>query len=222
MAQKDQQKRMSTEERNEAIYREIREKICLLDYPPGSALREETLAEQFEVSRTPIRRVLKQLEFEELVAHTPGAGVIVTTIDLKSLRDVYKLRLKIAEFVGEMMSTRIGDSDFEQLESLLSSCKDMRDNYDPKQLARYYNAFDEVMCGLIINHSLKKIQDQLFHKTARVWLAILPELNWEEEVSMVCEEISDVIDALRSTDLQQVSAIRRNHMSMLVQRLNEY
>ena len=213
---------LSSEERYEAIYEDIREKICLLEFPPGSALREEMLAEQYGVSRTPIRRVLKSLEFDELVTHTPGAGVVVTTIDVKSLRDVYKLRLKIAEFVGEMMSTRVDDGDLEQLENILSNCQPMRDQFDPKQLARLYNDFDEIMRGLITNRPLKRIQDQLFHKTARVWLDFLPVLNWEEEVDFVCEEISDVVDALRAVNLQQVAAIRRNHMSLLVERLNKY
>ncbi len=42
--------------RFERIYTLLRERICLLDYPPGMRLREEDLAEEFDTSRTPIRR----------------------------------------------------------------------------------------------------------------------------------------------------------------------
>ena len=49
--------------RFQALYRELRDRISLLQYPPGTALRESALADEFGVSRTPIRRALHQLEF---------------------------------------------------------------------------------------------------------------------------------------------------------------
>lgn len=223
MAQDEQsKKRLSSEERLEAIYAEIREKICLLEYPPGSALREEALAEEYGVSRTPIRTILKRLEFEELVTHTPGAGVIVTIIDLKLLRDVYKLRLKVAEFVGEMMTTRIDDSVVPHLEQILTECQKCRLEFNPTRLGRLYHDFDDIMRGLIANRPLARIQDQLFHQTARVWLDILPELNWDEEIDIMCEEIADVIDALHEADVKQAAEIRRNHLLLLLQRISNY
>ncbi|MEZ5475956.1 MAG: GntR family transcriptional regulator [Thiolinea sp.] len=45
----------------------MRRRICLLDYPPNTRLREEDLASEFGVSRTPLRRVLGHLESEGLV-----------------------------------------------------------------------------------------------------------------------------------------------------------
>src|SRR5690606_38977516 len=53
-------------ERFERIYRILRNRICLLEYPPGARLSEEELAEEFRISRTPVRRVLARLESEGL------------------------------------------------------------------------------------------------------------------------------------------------------------
>ena len=215
-------KRSDSEQRFQSLYTEIRNRITLLQYPPGTALREETLAEEFGVSRTPIRRVLQRLEFEELVVHTPGAGVIVTTIDLKSLQEVYKLRLKIAEFIGEMMVSRVEGADIHTLEDILEVVKSLRKQYDPTELGRQYHAFHSFMLRFISNRPLQRIHDQLFHQTSRVWLDILPDLDWEEEADIFASELGDVIEALRAGDMQQVAAIRREHMSMLLRRLNEY
>jgi DNA-binding GntR family transcriptional regulator len=215
-------KRSDSEQRFQSLYTEIRNRITLLQYPPGTALREETLAEEFGVSRTPIRRVLQRLEFEELVGHIPGAGVMVTTIDLKSLQEVYKLRLKIAEFVGEMMVSRVEDSDIQSAQDILDGVTALRDDYDPIELGRQYHAFHELMVNFLNNRPLQHIQDQLFYQTSRVWLDILPDLDWEEEVEIVASEIKDVIKALRADDMQQVAVIRREHMSMLLRRLNQF
>ncbi|HEU4986394.1 MAG TPA: winged helix-turn-helix domain-containing protein, partial [Rhizobiaceae bacterium] len=65
-------------QRFDRIYSALRTRICLLDYPPGMRLREEDLAEEFETSRTPIRRVLARLEDEGLLRSVHGVGTIVT------------------------------------------------------------------------------------------------------------------------------------------------
>src|SRR5690554_3961959 len=76
----------------EHIYLELRERIAVLTYPPGTALSETKLAEEFGVSRTPIRQVLQHLEFDGLVEAKHGIGTIVSAIDFMYLQQVYALR----------------------------------------------------------------------------------------------------------------------------------
>lgn len=208
---------------SQRIYKVLRERICLLYYPPGEALREETLAEEFGVSRTPIRRALHRLEFEGLVSISRGSGTIVTTIDLKQLKDIYALRLKLTELVGELSPSRISEDKIQKLETLLEESKQMDERHgDVREMGRIYNDFHNVMLNVIGNLALRRISDQLFHQTARVWLQILPDLNWQEEVDMVVDEIGSVIEALRDDDMKCVARIRYKHMAMLLQRLNDY
>lgn len=206
----------------EKIYKEIRERICLLDYEPGTSLSEGALAQEFGVSRTPIRRALQRLEFEDLVVISRGSGTIVTTVDLKSLKEVYALRLKLTELIGELSPGRITKEQIQELESLQEQCQAMHDEYDPRALAKLYYRFHEIMLSVIGNRALRQFSDQLYHQTVRVWLQILPDLDWEEEVEMIVEEMGDVIEALRANDMKRVAQIRRNHMSMLLGRLNDY
>lgn len=208
---------------SQRIYKVLRERICLLYYPPGEALREETLAEEFGVSRTPIRRALHRLEFEGLVSISRGSGTIVTTIDLKQLKDIYALRLKLTELVGELSPSRISEDKIQKLETLLEESKQMHERHgDVREMGRIYNDFHNVMLNVIGNLALRRISDQLFHQTARVWLQILPDLNWQEEVDMVVDEIGSVIEALRDDDMKCVARIRYKHMAMLLQRVNDY
>lgn len=215
-------KKVDPQSRMEAIYKEIRERICLLQYPPGMALKEKDLADEFGVSRTPIRGILQRLEFEGLVSGEFGSNSIVTFVDIRSLKQVYALRLRLAEIIGELSSHRVQEEHIGALQSLLEECEGMHGRYNPIQLARLYNAFHDVMLGLIGNQPLRQISDQLFHQTARVWLQILPELNWAEEVNYICDEIRDVIDALQAGDMPRMAMVRRDHMSMLLHRINDY
>jgi DNA-binding GntR family transcriptional regulator len=206
----------------DTLYKDIRTRIYLTEYPPGSALREEELAEVFGVSRTPIRRVLHRLELEGLVISQRGIGTLVTTVDVKALKDVYALRLGLIKLVGELSSPRITHEHIEALERIKASVTRMRDSYDPKALALLYLDFHEQMMNLITNLPLRKIYDQLFHQTARVWLGILPELSWEEEVSVIHEEISEVIQALQADDMRAVADVRRDHLARVLKRINRY
>jgi DNA-binding GntR family transcriptional regulator len=208
--------------RIQALYREIRERIGLLQYPPGMALRESALAEEFGVSRTPIRRALHRLELDGLVHISRGAGAVVTAVDIKSLKEVYALRLKLAELAGELKPAHLRPENLGSLEDIHKQTEQMRDHYDPVALARLYNAFHEEMLNFIGNEPLKQISDQLFHRTARVWLQLLPDLDWEEEVGIMSEEIQDVLAGLRAGDMETVAQVRRTHMVMLLQRINDY
>jgi DNA-binding GntR family transcriptional regulator len=210
------------ESRSEKLYREIRDRICLLQYSPGTVLKEEALASEFGVSRTPVRRVLQRLEFERLVDINQRSGAIVTTVDLKSLKEVYALRLKLVELTGELARNRVPHGLISALESLLEQCEAFRDQYNPEGLARLYNSFHDEMLRVIGNQSLREFSDQLFHQTARVWLQILPDLDWEAEVDIMCDEIRDVIAALQGVEMQAVAQIRREHMSLLLGRINNY
>jgi DNA-binding GntR family transcriptional regulator len=215
-------KQTDPDTRSQTIYQVIRDRICLLIYPPGMALREEALASEFGVSRTPIRRILQRLEFEGLVDINRGTGAVVSTVDLISLKEVYALRLKLASFMGEFMSPRVSDEDLSALADLIDKIKAMRDHYDLHEMGRLYNAFHTLMTGMIRNKSLRQITNLLFHQTERVWLQILPELDFNEEVDIACQEMSDVLAALRVGDMDTVSEIRREHMVMLLQRMNDY
>lgn len=208
--------------RFQTLYRELRERISLLQYPPGTALRESALAEEFGVSRTPIRRALHRLEFEGLVHSSRGTGAVVSAVDVKSLKEVYALRLKLAELIGELNPARLRSENLAALKDILEKTEPMRDQYDPVALARLYNSFHEEMLHIIGNEPLKQISDQLFHQTARVWLQLLPDLNWEEEVDIMCEEIKDVLAGLQAGDMETVARVRRNHMTMLLKRINNY
>jgi DNA-binding GntR family transcriptional regulator len=205
-----------------ALYSNIRRRIYTLEYPPGEALREEELAQEFSVSRTPIRQVLQSLEYEGLVTTKPGIGSIVTIVDLRALKEVYAFRLRLAELVGELSSPHVSESDFTNLEKLMEEAREMKKRYDPKALALLYLRFHEQMMELITNRPLRKVYDQTFHQTARVWLQILPDLDWEDEVEAVYEEIRDVAKALHAGDVSAMATVRRNHMALLLVRINRY
>jgi DNA-binding GntR family transcriptional regulator len=204
------------------IYRELRERICLLRYPPGAMLSENPLALEFGVSRTPIRQALQRLEFEGLVVSRHGVGTMVTTVDLQYLREVYALRIKLIDLIGEIPPARITEDDLELLTELAAQARGLREEPAPEALARIYHRFNEELSRAIGNQPLREIADRLFWQTTRVWLQLLPEMTWEDEVDYIVDEIESVLQALRREDMEGVAAVRRKHMVLCLGRINSY
>jgi DNA-binding GntR family transcriptional regulator len=169
-----------------------------------------------------MRRVLWKLEQDGLINISKGSGAVVTAVDIKSLKEVYVVRQKLIELVGESRPVRVTDDIITSLEALLPQIQQIRGQYDPQALARLYYTFHLQMLKAIRNTFLREITDKLYHRTARVWLQLLPDLNWEEEVDLMIDEIQGVLEALRNSDMLTVAQVRREHMAMLLQRINNY
>lgn len=206
----------------DGVYEELRDRICLLEIPPGAQLREQTLAEEFGVSRTPIREALTMLRIDGLVTRQPGGGASVSTVDLKHMRNVYSLRIKLAELIADFMIVPVPVGIVDRLRELRVEVERMRAERDARRLGALYNRFHETLLETIGNEPLKIVSDRLFRQTCRVWIQLLPEMNWEEEVQIMLDEIDECLEALEGSSATHLAEIREKHMNMLLTRFNEY
>jgi len=76
----------------EQIAERIFHAIANGEYAPGDRIREETLAEQFEVSRGPVREALRILEKDSVVRILPNRGAHVTQLSVKEVDDIFEIR----------------------------------------------------------------------------------------------------------------------------------
>lgn len=86
----------------------ISERIISGDFPPGTRLDERALAEEYNVSRTPIREALRQLAARGLTDIVPMRGVVVRQIGVKELSELLhvdcELEALCARLAAESMS----------------------------------------------------------------------------------------------------------------------
>jgi len=97
----------------------IREKIVAGELEPGTRLRLTDLARHLDISLTPVREALRQLEAEGLVAGTAHRGVRVSTADPAQLRDVYVARRLLEPYAAGCSAERLTDTDVTRARTLL-------------------------------------------------------------------------------------------------------
>lgn len=105
-----------------ALYQEVaerlRQRIFAHELTPGTWIDEQKLAEQYGISRTPLREALKVLASEGLVELKPRRGCYVTEISARDLDDIFPL---IAMLEGRCASEavhRAAPTDIEALRTL--------------------------------------------------------------------------------------------------------
>jgi DNA-binding GntR family transcriptional regulator len=84
---------------------------------PGQRLKEEELARELGISRTPIREALLMLQAEDLVVATPNRGAIVRVHDADDLDDLYELRALLEGHATRRAAERISASELEALQA---------------------------------------------------------------------------------------------------------
>lgn len=220
MSAKEKKGPGKAQQRVDAIYAELRDRICLLRYPPGMRLSEIALAEEFGVSRTPIRRVLQRLEFESLAERTQGSYTTVTSFDLESLRDIYAFRMVLAENIDRFSSRPLSANGITRLEALLARAERLIQTPDIEELGRIHLAFQEELASCIGNLRVREITMQLYNQIARIWLYHIPHMDWHEEISIFCLEIRNTIEAMRAGDIRTAGLIRRNSIAMNLHRMH--
>ena len=195
-----------------AIYDELRERICLLRYPPGMVLREKDLAKEFGLSRTPIRQVLQRLEFAGLARTADGVGTVVTGFDLKAVKDVFDVRERITELIGELSPLAPSDEVVETLERLQQRAQNLRGSDQVEEFWRINHALQLAIGRLIGNEALRSMHDLFYYQVARVWYALVEKM-WVQEVEALRCEIAELLKAMRAGDVRAVGFIRRNYIA---------
>lgn len=74
------------------VAEELRQRIYSGEYPLGAPLRQEQIAEDLEISRTPLREAIRILESEGLLQGERNRTVRVVTVDNAKLLAAYQMR----------------------------------------------------------------------------------------------------------------------------------
>ena len=85
----------------EQAYLTLRRGLADGTYPPGSRMREEDLAAQLGVSRTPVREALRRLDAEGWLRVVPNQGAFAADWSDADIEEVYDLRAVLESHAAE-------------------------------------------------------------------------------------------------------------------------
>ena len=108
---------------------------------PGQRLKEEELAQQLGISRTPIREALLVLQTEGLLEASPNRGATVRSYDVRDLEEMYELRALLEGHAARRAAARVTADQLDELRASCDRFAALLDGNDIQSLVAENNVF---------------------------------------------------------------------------------
>ena len=122
----------------ERVYGVLRDAILNGTFAPGQMLRQEEVAAQLGVSRSPLREALPRLEADGLVVLQPRRGYAVATINPKDVVEAFDLRILLETELGRRSISSRSSKDVERVNDILEQMASLADHAETADRARWF------------------------------------------------------------------------------------
>lgn len=194
---------------SERVYRQLRQMILSGELPPQTRLVELHFAEQFGVSRTPVREALKRLTAEKLVRSDPVRGLVVHDPDPHEVSDMYLVRDALESLAARLAAQRITPDEIHQLRMAQDS---MRDGIDAGRADLIIGAnftFHEVIYRSARNDTLFRLAKDLGDLVRRF---SAEAFSHPDRAAAVLKEHEAIMVAVERHDADAAAAASSRHM----------
>lgn len=201
---------------SDIICEALRDAIIRGDIEEGQILRQETIARKFNVSRIPVREALKQLESQGLVTSVRYKGVVVASMSVSEIAEIFEFRALVEAKTIELSVLAMSE---DSLRAASKYCDAFASESDPNKwgdLNRQYH------------HALYADSDRPFYleiirKTNdRVERYVRAQLDLTEGMAQAKSEHMAILDACRKRDAPLAARLTGEHIAQAGKALVEF
>ena len=188
------------------IYTTLLDRIVKSEYPENQWLREEAIAKEFGVSRSPVRRALRLLHQDGMVDLVPKRGARLFPFTADDIEDIYEIRKTL-----ESLAIQVGiqNLSIQRLLSLRNQIQALREVDDPEEHTR----IDGVLHSYLIEASGRRRLVSMLNELYRLSQS-LRQIGLRDRNNRLAtiDEHSGIIDALTVRDLDQATTLLVRHI----------
>ncbi|WP_434588691.1 GntR family transcriptional regulator [Streptomyces sp. A5-4] len=190
----------------EQIREHIVEGIVSGRWKPGERIVERRIAVELEVSQTPVREALRELETLRLIESAPNKGVRVRNLSAADLEESYPVRAGLEQIAAELAAERLAE-DCSALEPHVAALYAADRTADGTAQVRHTVAFHRELVRAAHNgvllHTWEGLGIEVFTALAIRWLGTVQK--------SYAEEHEDLVEAFRRRD-PQIGALVKEHV----------
>lgn len=181
--------------------------IVRLELPPGSVVREDDLKARLGIGRTPIREALQRLVRDQFVTVIPRRGVIVTSIDVSELSNLYETRAILEPYAARLACGRGKPEDWEAMAGHLERAR--RPGVTAADLLDIDRTCHEIVWRAAGNRFLVDTLDMLYAQSDRLWHIYLAGVA---DMDHIVDEHATILAALASGEADRAAALVQRHV----------
>lgn len=203
---------------HDEVAAQLRDRIFAGELVPGTFLDEVRLAEQMQISRTPLREALKVLKAEGLVRHEPRRGSFVNEVTEQDLDEIFPVIALLEGRCAREAAINASPADIGELEALHDK---LNRHARARRITDYYTAnfaIHEAIIALANNRWLAQVIGDL---RKIVKLARLQQLHAPGRLEQSLSEHMAVFAALKARDPEGAEAAMRTHITRQREALRE-
>jgi DNA-binding GntR family transcriptional regulator len=187
----------------------IRELILTGKLPPGAQLRQEDLAQQLTISRTPLREALMKLEQEGLIAVLPRRGFRVVELKLAEAIELYELREMLDGLAARLAAERVTAEGLRRLKYLIDKMDECVNADNPDDWLTYHGAFHEEILRASGNSRLMGLIANIRLTIQRFHPLLLTSKN---RLNKAFREHEAIFRAIQAHDPTRAERVARAHI----------
>lgn len=194
----------------EVIYQKIKKTIIKGEYKNKRLLLHD-IANEMDVSITPVREALKKLEKDGLIRIIPNKGAEINDFTIKDINEIYDVREKLESLAVEMLIKKNNNNFLEPLEKLLKESERyiQNNNIDLEIYAKYCEKFHKLLVGSTDNTRLIKFYSELEGQLA-IFMNRTAYIAGEPERSSL--EHRKIFEALRKKNIHMANKNIKHHI----------
>lgn len=203
----------------ELIADRIREAIILGEFPLGTKLSEQKLADRYQVSRSPVREALVLLQIEGLVKVFPKRGSFVFSPDERMTRDLCEHRNVMETACLALAISRNHEGLMDGLRAGMDQMQSAIRSSDTKQYSRGDLRFHRAIIASSNNHSMIKAYETTIGPlmALRTHLFTISGIHLDRSM----EEHAEMLEACDLKDVSLAQSICTKHINHLSEHVDE-
>ena len=191
----------------EAVYDTLLAAITDGRLAPGTRIKQEALAEQLKVSRSPVLLALRLLKKDGLLSESGGRGLVVTPIDPVQIRQLYQVRGAIDTLAARLAAERHATLP----EALLQQGRQALDSQDVNAMIDADMAFHNAL--------YEASENSFVIGSARLhWIHVRRAqgslLQYRSDWSAICDEHEQIARAIREGQVALASRLSEHHTEL--------
>ncbi|MBB3126597.1 DNA-binding GntR family transcriptional regulator [Paenibacillus rhizosphaerae] len=194
-------------------YNLLRERILHLELEPGTKISEKEIADELNVSRTPVREAFMKLAEEELLDIIPQSGTVVSRINLKHVEEGRFIREKLEkEIVALACDQLVEDARFriEANIAMQDVCAGQNNFYKLFELDEEYHQILFDATGK--QRTWKMLQQLNIHFNRLRLLRLSKDSNWEN----IIRQHKEIYQLIIQQDKEHAMKVMEQHLRLVV------
>lgn len=191
------------------------------DLPPGSRIREATLARQLGISRGPLREALARLEGRRILQYTPNLGMRVATVSQKDIIEIFQMREALEGMACRLATQNMSDAELDELVTLLGEHKktaELQKGVGYYQSAGKLDIHYRIALGSKNDRLVEVLCEDFYHflRIYRYRSSAAPG-----RASDAFSEHKAILEAMRARDADKAEALMRSHIRKALSNLTD-